>query len=393
MNTAHFSRKNYLDRNAIINISVITVSITLSVFLGSLLWLLVWPIFILIDDFTLSFLNFSAFDTEIAIKRGYQFAHYYLNQTSNDGRDLGFNFYNGDLKKSREQAQKDKWDFVIKSLKLKAGDRLIDIGCGYGDWIKYAKSKGIEVVGVNISPEQADYAREINGLEVICTNWKDIPESSELREKLYGKFDAVTLMDTIEHYVHVIEQRADGGKNTYSKLYDMVSNLLKPGANGRVFSSTLHINEKFVSKENPLKLDLKGIPTKSLIRYFFSNLLKIRYHSGSYPKGKVGLVKYAEKHFNLLEAHDLTEDYRLTGVLDKDHFQAPLMKITFNKIMRAFLLFLLDPHHLHKWIDIKYDAWMNFYGENAYSIEYNPEFRRNTSYMILYWHLLELRSK
>jgi len=71
----------------------------------------------------------------------------------------------------------------------------------------------------------------------------------------------------------------------------------------------------------------------------------------------------------------------------------PYEKMTFRKIARAFLLFLLDPHHPHKWIDIKYDAWMNFYCENAYSIEYNPEFRQSTSYMILYWHLLELRTK
>jgi len=48
------------------------------------------------------------------------------------------------------------------------GDRLIDIGCGYGDWINYAREKGIGVVGINISPEQTNFAKCEYDLDVIC---------------------------------------------------------------------------------------------------------------------------------------------------------------------------------------------------------------------------------
>lgn len=60
---------------------------------------------------------------------------------------------------------------MLNQLDLHAGDRLIDIGCGYGDWIYYAKNKGIEVVGINISPEQTNFAKCEYDLDVICCNW------------------------------------------------------------------------------------------------------------------------------------------------------------------------------------------------------------------------------
>ena len=61
-----------------------------------------------------------------------------------------------------EQAQIDKLDLVCKKLNLKPGMKILDIGCGWGSFIKFACEKyGVSAVGITISKEQAKLAREL----------------------------------------------------------------------------------------------------------------------------------------------------------------------------------------------------------------------------------------
>lgn len=367
--------KLIFERNSIINISLIFGSVLLGIYVSPLFFLL-WLLVQLIDDILYYSLAFSIFDPEIRIKRGYQFGNVFLQNTSGHGRDLGFNLYEGNLTKNRRQAQIDKWDFMLKELKLKAGDSLIDIGCGYGDWLNYAKSKGIHAVGVNITPEQAAEARALYGLDVICTNWKDIPKSQELREKLYGKFDAVTFMDTIEHYVPA-KWRKNGAaqERIYKDMFELASNLLKPNSDSkRVFISCLHRKSDHFES----------------IRESFSLYLLDKYHSGCYPLGDDGLSKNASSYFQELKRLDRTEDYRLTSVMDRDHFGAPLIQMNWKKWLHIPLLLLLDPNHLHKWLDIKTDAWMWWhFGDRAWEKNYGQEHQKQLSRVTLWWIVFE----
>jgi SAM-dependent methyltransferase len=65
-------------------------------------------------------------------------------------------------------AQEQKLDLICKKLQLKAGDRVLDIGCGWGGFAKFAASRyGVHVTGLTISKEQLAYAREFTkGLSV-----------------------------------------------------------------------------------------------------------------------------------------------------------------------------------------------------------------------------------
>ncbi len=365
-----------IDRNSVLNLFLLTASAVVGIGFHPL-GFLIWPVVIMVDDILMMITMRSIFDSETSIKRGYQFGHSFLEKTSGFGRDLGFNLYDGDLKKENIQAQKDKWGFVYKSLALKPGDRVIDIGCGYGDWLNYLKDKGHDVVGVNITPEQAEYAQKVYGLDVVCSNWKDISPNKELREKLYGKFDAVTFMDTIEHYVAATDKHTRAASKIYTSMFQMASELIRSNSNnGRIFLSCLHFNKRKSMRKQGFKL-------------WLSILLLIRYHSGSYPSGNDGLTQYAEAYFDELNRWDRTEDYRLTGVLDRDHFQAPKVRWNLKKILRVIYLFFLDPHHIHKWIDIKLDAWFNLYGDDAYSLDYNIEERYQKSFVVLWWILLK----
>ena len=60
-----------------------------------------------------------------------------------------------------EQAQEDKLDLVCRKLRLKPGERVLDIGCGWGALAMYAAARyGVEVLGVTLSEPQARLAGE-----------------------------------------------------------------------------------------------------------------------------------------------------------------------------------------------------------------------------------------
>jgi cyclopropane-fatty-acyl-phospholipid synthase len=71
------------------------------------------------------------------------------------------------LRSQLEQAQLAKLKLVCEKLYLQPGMRILDIGCGWGGFAKYAATHyGVQVVGITISEQQYQYAK------VAC---KDLP--------------------------------------------------------------------------------------------------------------------------------------------------------------------------------------------------------------------------
>jgi cyclopropane-fatty-acyl-phospholipid synthase len=92
-----------------------------------------------------------------------------------------------------DDAQVAKMDLVCRKLGLEQGQRVLDIGCGWGEMAKYAaETYGVEVVGVTISKQQALYAREL------C---KDLPVNILLKDyrELNEKFDHILSVGMFEH--------------------------------------------------------------------------------------------------------------------------------------------------------------------------------------------------
>lgn len=60
-----------------------------------------------------------------------------------------------------DTAQEHKLDYICRKLRLKADERLLDIGCGWGALITYAaKHYGVQTMGVTLSENQAEYAQK-----------------------------------------------------------------------------------------------------------------------------------------------------------------------------------------------------------------------------------------
>ena len=59
-----------------------------------------------------------------------------------------------------DQAQEAKLDYLCRKLKLQSGERLLDIGCGWGGLVVYAaENYGVDVTGITLSNPQAAYGR------------------------------------------------------------------------------------------------------------------------------------------------------------------------------------------------------------------------------------------
>ncbi len=59
-----------------------------------------------------------------------------------------------------EEAQENKYRLVFEKLRLRPGDRLLDVGCGWGGMVRYAARHGVRVIGATLSAEQATWAQQ-----------------------------------------------------------------------------------------------------------------------------------------------------------------------------------------------------------------------------------------
>ncbi|MFR9799182.1 class I SAM-dependent methyltransferase [Streptomyces sp. MS06] len=117
-----------------------------------------------------------------------------------------------------ETAQRDKLELVCRKLGLKPGQRLLDVGCGWGSMALHAaREHGASVVGVTLSREQAAYARKrvadeglTDRVEIRVQDYRDVTD---------GPYDAVSSIGMAEHV----------GAERYVEYARTLYALLRPG--------------------------------------------------------------------------------------------------------------------------------------------------------------------
>jgi cyclopropane-fatty-acyl-phospholipid synthase len=116
-----------------------------------------------------------------------------------------------------EEAQAAKYDLVARKLGLEPGQRLLDVGCGWGGMVRHAaREYGVKVLGVTLSEEQASWAQQAikrEGLdhlaEVRFMDYRDVAE---------GDFDAVSSIGLTEHI----------GVRNYPAYFSFLAGKLRP---------------------------------------------------------------------------------------------------------------------------------------------------------------------
>jgi len=118
-----------------------------------------------------------------------------------------------------DQAQEAKLDLICRKLNLKKGMKVLDIGCGWGSFCKYAAEKyEVAVVGVTVSKEQVEYATiDCQGLDVKIKlmDYRDLNKESYPGNEML--FDRIVSVGMFEHV----------GYKNYNTFMNTVYNLLK----------------------------------------------------------------------------------------------------------------------------------------------------------------------
>ena len=124
-----------------------------------------------------------------------------------------FKDWNNDL----AAAQTDKLDMICRKLRLQPGERLLDIGCGWGALVCHAaRQYGVLAHGVTLAEEQFAYARE----KVARLGLED-KVTLELRDYalVEGSFDKIASIGMFEHV----------GEANHPAYFQAINRLLKPG--------------------------------------------------------------------------------------------------------------------------------------------------------------------
>ncbi len=115
--------------------------------------------------------------------------------------------------KTLDEAQEHKFDLICRKLNFQPGQKILDIGCGWGSFMKYAAEKyQVACVGVTLSSEQIMLGKELCAdlpIEIRLTDYRDLNET----------FDHIVSIGMFEHV----------GYKNYSQFMKVVHRCLKDG--------------------------------------------------------------------------------------------------------------------------------------------------------------------
>jgi cyclopropane-fatty-acyl-phospholipid synthase len=207
--------------------------------------------------------------------------------------------YEGDFSLTLDQAQLRKYEMVVEQLGIKKGSRVLDLGCGWGGWLKYLRDVvGATGIGVNLSDGQVAACRK-NGLEAY------IKDARYITPEDYGMFDAVTAFGSFEH-VSSVKDYLDGRQDeVYDDYFKHVCNLLPKG--GRFYMQSMTFEKNMIPFED---IDINA--PKDSDSYVFALLLKHNPDSWI-AYGQEHIVRVANPYFDKVYYTDGRLDYVKTN--------------------------------------------------------------------------------
>ncbi len=117
--------------------------------------------------------------------------------------------------KTLEEAQQNKIDHIIKKLNIKSGQKILEVGCGWGGMaFEIARQKGCEVKGISLSRNQINYCKK-KAKDLNLDNQVSF-ELADYRE-VKGEYDRIYSVGMFEHV----------GKKFYNIFFKSINKLLK----------------------------------------------------------------------------------------------------------------------------------------------------------------------
>ena len=146
----------------------------------------------------------------------------YLTALGTEFPDITAGLYDGDFTKTLERAQRDKHEWVLAELGFRSGQRILDIGCGWGPMLNAIRDRGGHGVGFTLSDKQVEYCRK-RGLEALFVDWKDANMSD------YPAFDGIVSIGALEHFCSPDEYFQGEQEEIYRQFFAFCHKCLRNG--------------------------------------------------------------------------------------------------------------------------------------------------------------------
>jgi cyclopropane-fatty-acyl-phospholipid synthase len=225
--------------------------------------------------------------------------------------------YDGDFSLSLEQAQRRKHEYVAEQVGIGPGRRLLDLGCGWGPLLAFARSRGGTGAGVTLSSAQAAACRR-HGLDVHLQDARKVTRDS------FGPFDAVASLGAFEHFCSPEEQRAGRQEEVYRGLFARIASLLPD--NGRLYLQTM------VFGRNMIPLDRIDIDAPRDSDAWYLALMGRQFPGSFLPYGQEQIIRSAAPHFRVVSSTSGRLDYIETIRQWRKRFAAPSVRKTLLKL-------------------------------------------------------------
>ncbi|MGA2430926.1 MAG: cyclopropane-fatty-acyl-phospholipid synthase family protein [Candidatus Acidiferrum sp.] len=136
---------------------------------------------------------------------------------------------------SLEAAQLEKLDLACRKLHIRPGDRVLEIGCGWGSFaIHAARNYGAHVTGVTISPAQYEYATQrVEGVDLGSGSARIVLEDYRRVQGQYDKIASIEMFEAV-------------GFDHYDEFFGMCDRLLTP--EGSMFLQTITLREQEIAE-------------------------------------------------------------------------------------------------------------------------------------------------
>ncbi len=208
--------------------------------------------------------------------------------------DFSCAYFNGDFNKTLDQAQHDKQAWVLEGIGFQPGQRIIDIGSGWGNMLQAVRQRGGQAVGLTLSRAQTRYATG-QGLTTFLQDWKNADPGS------LGKFDGAVSIGAFEHFCSDDEYLAGEQERIYQDFFRFCSDVLPPG--GKLYLQTMIWGETAPDPRTRSLQAAEGSTDRILARLE-------KFYPGSWlPKSKQQVITTANPYFNFLYSSNGRLDY------------------------------------------------------------------------------------
>ena len=211
--------------------------------------------------------------------------------------------------KSLEEAQQNKIDHIVKKLDIKNGQKILEVGCGWGGMaFEIAKQKNCEVTGISLSKNQIKYCKQ---------KAKDLSLDNQVNfelidyRKVKGHYDRIYSVGMFEHV----------GKKFYNTFFKSMNNLLKN--DGIFLLHTIGV----IDKPTP--------PNKFINKYIFPGGVCPSFSQIITPIEKTGLIVSDSE--TLIRHYDKTLESWLERFMNKKNEVKDLFDEKFVKMWEYYM--------------------------------------------------------